>query len=317
MENCFICFVNFTMSLRLGEDAMLNKPDKNDSYIDDLTSTYTMEYLENQLISKASEGPGYASLALIDVSWIKEINDSLDYSTGNAVLKLFIHKLKDSLQESGVIYRLSGLEFAILLLGQSPEQCVEKLQNIKRDIGILKIQHRDTEIPLNPNFYLGIVMFEFKESFSLASLLEQAREALSMCRSNDQEIVVYQASPRKKKKLLLVEDTDFIIHYIKSKLITMNLEVLIAKDGEDGVRQGQIERPDLIIVDLMLPKMDGFEVCRQIKANPKTKDTKIIIMSARKSKDDVLRCFKLGIDDYLVKPFGLDDFEQRIKRLLK
>ncbi|WP_407314581.1 PleD family two-component system response regulator [Desulfosporosinus sp. SB140] len=113
-----------------------------------------------------------------------------------------------------------------------------------------------------------------------------------------------------------MEDTDFIVNYVKSKLITINLEILIAKDGEDGVRKGQIERPNLIIADLMLPKMDGFEVCQQINSNPKTKDTRIIIMSTRNSKENVLRCYKLGIDDYLIKPFGLDDFEQRITRLL-
>lgn len=119
-----------------------------------------------------------------------------------------------------------------------------------------------------------------------------------------------------RKKVLLVEDTDFMSHIVLGKLQVMNLAVTSAKDGEEGVRKGQLERPDLMIVDLMLPKMDGFEVCRQIRANPKTKDVKITIMSARKSKDDVLRCYSLGIDDYIVKPFTLDDLEQRIKRLL-
>ena len=121
----------------------------------------------------------------------------------------------------------------------------------------------------------------------------------------------------KKIRILLVEDTYFMSHLIRGKLEIMNLEVIGAHDGEEGVRKGQIECPDLMIVDLMLPKMDGFEVCRQIRANPKTKNIKIMIMSARKSKEDVIRCYKLGIEDYIVKPFTLEDLEQRIKRLLE
>lgn len=307
---------NFIAIYRIGEQDMNNEPDKNDQYIDNLTGTYTMEYLEKQLAIETREGTSFASLALIDVSWIMQINESLGYSTGNAALKEFIQKLKENLQERDEIFRLSGLEFAILLPGQNSEQCIEKLQNIKNNLGTLKILHKDTEIPLKPYFKIGIVKFEFEENAPLASLLEWARQALALARSDGQGIVAYKESQKNKKKILLVEDTDLIVHYVNSKLKTMNLEVLIAKDGEEGVRKGLIELPDLMIVDLMLPKIDGFEVCRQIRANPKTKDTKIIIMSARKSKEDVLRCYNLGIDDYLVKPFALDDFEQRIKRLL-
>lgn len=285
-------------------------------YVDNLTGTYTMEYLDKQMKVGASQGQGFASLALIDVSWIKEINDSLGYSSGDVVLKEFIQKLKEQLMDSDQIYRLGGLEFAVLLPDQNTEQGVEKLIKFKNEIGILKFRHRDTDIPLRPSFTSGIVMFEYEENLTLASLLEQGRQALTSSKSSGKGIFAYQNSQRKKKKVLLVEDTDFIVHYVQGKLQTMSIEVHNAKDGEEGVRKAQIEQPDLMIIDLMLPKMDGFEVCRQIKTNPKTKATKIIIMSSRKSKEDVLRCYNLGIDDYIVKPFTLEDFEQRIKRLL-
>ncbi|GAB6171913.1 hypothetical protein JCM15765_13910 [Paradesulfitobacterium aromaticivorans] len=288
----------------------------NVPYVDSLTDTYTIEYLEKQLKVRASQEQGYASLTLIDLSWIKEINESLGYSSGDVVLKEFIRKLQDKLEENNEVYRLTGLEFAILLPDQNTEQTAEKLQKIKSDIGTMKFRHRGTDIPLRPSFTSGIVMFAYEDNFPLTSILERARQALNLARSTGQEIVVYNDSLRRKKKILLVEDTDFIVYYVQGKLQTMNIEVHNAKDGEEGVRKAQIERPDLMIIDLMLPKMDGFEVCRQIKANPKTRDIKIIIMSARKSKEDVLRCFNLGIDDYIVKPFALEDLEQRIKRLL-
>ncbi len=137
------------------------------------------------MATETAAGETYASLVLIDVSWIKELNDSLDYSCGNIALKLLIQKLKEGLQESVDIYRLSGLEFAMLLPGQTSEECLEKLQTIKNDVGILKIHHRDSEIPLIPDFTIGIVMFEYKENLTLLRLLEQARQTLATARRTD------------------------------------------------------------------------------------------------------------------------------------
>ena len=72
-----------------------------------------------------------------------------------------------------------------------------------------------------------------------------------------------------------------------------------------------------MVVDLTLPQMDGFEVCKQIKENPLTKHTKIIILTSRNKVEDVIKGMKMGADYYMVKPFSLEELEKRVKKLLK
>lgn len=119
-----------------------------------------------------------------------------------------------------------------------------------------------------------------------------------------------------KVNILILDDVGIIVHLMQSHLDALGYCVSSAKDGEEGIRKCRDLKPDLMIVDLMLPKVDGYEVCRQIKENPETKDTKIVIVSAKNKKEDVLRCFELGVDDYMIKPFSMQELEQRIKKLL-
>ncbi|WZL72712.1 response regulator [Clostridiaceae bacterium 35-E11] len=120
----------------------------------------------------------------------------------------------------------------------------------------------------------------------------------------------------KKERILLVDDANVIIQMIKTRWTEMGYEVAYADDGEEGLQLSQLLKPDLMIVDLMLPKLDGFEIIRQVKKNPETQNTKIIVLSSKKKEEDILRCFDLGADDYMIKPFSLKELEQRAKRLL-
>lgn len=119
-----------------------------------------------------------------------------------------------------------------------------------------------------------------------------------------------------KKRILLIDDVN-LIHYLVQNLLPSDLyEVFSAKTGEEGLRKSREMRPDLMIVDLMLPGMDGFEVCRQTKNEPATRDTKIIVLSAKNKKEDVVKCFEMGADDYMVKPFSAAQLHGRINKLL-
>lgn len=119
-----------------------------------------------------------------------------------------------------------------------------------------------------------------------------------------------------KKTILLVDDVSVIVHLMEAHLRSLNYEVVSAKDGKEGLRKCKTLKPDLMLLDLMLPKIDGFEVCRVIKNDPETKDTKIIVASSKNKKEDVLKCYEAGIDDYMVKPFSMQELEQRVKKLL-
>ncbi len=105
-------------------------------------------------------------------------------------------------------------------------------------------------------------------------------------------------------KLLVVEDEDDIRELIAFNLEMSNFEVLKARDGEEAIQIAEKELPDTIILDVMLPGMDGFEVCRYLKKNVSTKEIPIIMLTARSEDSDVVTGLELGADDYITKPFS-------------
>ena len=108
----------------------------------------------------------------------------------------------------------------------------------------------------------------------------------------------------KKNKLLVVEDEDDIRELIAFNLEMSNMTVFKAKNGEEAIEIAENEFPDLILLDVMLPGIDGFEVCRYLKKNPATRDITIIMLTARAEDSDVVTGLEIGADDYITKPFS-------------
>jgi len=118
------------------------------------------------------------------------------------------------------------------------------------------------------------------------------------------------------KKILLIEDELDHILVIKIRLQTIGHEVIEAIDGEEGFKKAKTEKPDLIILDIMMPSLDGFGVCRLMKADPATKDIKILILTALGIKDLAEKCHEAGADDLLQKPWEAKELERKIAALL-
>ncbi len=119
------------------------------------------------------------------------------------------------------------------------------------------------------------------------------------------------------KKILITEDSPTILEITKQFLESKGYEVIQAIDGQEALDKARKENPDLIILDLMLPKMDGFEVCRLIKQNSKIKNIPIIMLTAKGEEVDRIVGLELGADDYVVKPFSPRELVLRIKAILK
>ena len=119
-------------------------------------------------------------------------------------------------------------------------------------------------------------------------------------------------------KILIVEDDKFVRELILQKLTDEKFDVSAAKDGEEGVKKTESEKPDLILLDLILPGIDGFEVLSRIRKNPLTEKIPVIILSNLGEKVDVDRGIKLGADDYLIKAhFTPKEIVEKVKIILK
>jgi DNA-binding response OmpR family regulator len=114
--------------------------------------------------------------------------------------------------------------------------------------------------------------------------------------------------------ILIVDDEPAIVDVLTYNLEKAHYRVVIARDGQEALRQVDRERPDLIILDLMLPGMDGLEVCRQIRREG---DLPIIMLTARDEEIDRVVGLELGADDYVVKPFSVRELMARVKTVLR
>ncbi|MDP6461164.1 MAG: response regulator [Gemmatimonadota bacterium] len=119
-----------------------------------------------------------------------------------------------------------------------------------------------------------------------------------------------------KRKILVVDDENYILHILDFSLGAEGYEVITAEDGEEAILRAKEDRPDLVVLDVMMPKMDGFEACRQIKRDPDLSATPVILLSARGRDTDQKQGLEAGADDYITKPFSPGRLVDRIHGLL-
>jgi two-component system, OmpR family, alkaline phosphatase synthesis response regulator PhoP len=120
-----------------------------------------------------------------------------------------------------------------------------------------------------------------------------------------------------KPKLLLIEDEEDIAALIKLQAELSGYKLTVEVDGLNGLRAVEKEKPDLVILDIMLPGQSGLDVCRKIKTNPDLKDIPVIIISAKSEELDVILGLELGADDYVTKPFSTKILFSRIRAVLR
>lgn len=120
----------------------------------------------------------------------------------------------------------------------------------------------------------------------------------------------------RKFKILIVDDNKVNVELIRAQLKPYNYNIQVAYDGEEALEKVEKNPPDIVLLDLMMPKISGYEVCRSIKENKKTQFIPIIVITALQELDDKIKAIELGADDFLVKPFNKLELSTRIKSLL-
>ncbi|SHI23512.1 response regulator receiver modulated diguanylate cyclase [Sporobacter termitidis DSM 10068] len=120
-----------------------------------------------------------------------------------------------------------------------------------------------------------------------------------------------------KKKILIVDDSDFYAKLIETALTQGGYEVVRAACGEDGLRLVREEKPDLVLLDIVMPGINGFEVCRILRASERNNLMPIIMLTSRSSHEDMLTGLELGADDYIFKPFDNRELLSRVRNTLR
>ncbi|MBA7479706.1 Alkaline phosphatase synthesis transcriptional regulatory protein PhoP [subsurface metagenome] len=119
------------------------------------------------------------------------------------------------------------------------------------------------------------------------------------------------------KKILVVDDEKDVLNLVRRVLIRGGFEVITASDGKEGLAKVYSEAPDLMILDINMPVMDGWQVCRKIRGDPLYKHLPIIMLTVRRAKTDQLKGLDLGGDEYITKPFSPTELIARVKTVLQ
>ncbi len=119
-----------------------------------------------------------------------------------------------------------------------------------------------------------------------------------------------------RSRILLVDDEPDIVETVSFMLQSRNYQVSVASGGQEGIEKAREEHPDLLLLDIMMPDIDGYDVCMKLKGDADTKDIPIIMLTAKGESEAVLKSHSLGADDYVVKPFSLPTLLSKLKKFL-
>jgi CheY-like chemotaxis protein len=122
---------------------------------------------------------------------------------------------------------------------------------------------------------------------------------------------------RNRKKILVIDDEPELIKAVEIRLKSIGYEVALSYDGRAGIDKAKEIKPDLILLDLVMPIMDGYVVANELKDDPETKHIPIIILTASRRKDLKARCRELGVASFIMKPFETSDLLNMVKAILK
>ncbi len=119
-----------------------------------------------------------------------------------------------------------------------------------------------------------------------------------------------------KKKILIVDDEQQLAGFVKMRLEANNFNVILASDGIEGLKKAGEEKPDLILLDIQMPNLDGFGVLTRLKESRETASVPVIMLTAKDAPDNVAKALEIGADDYIVKPFDSKILLEKIRKSL-
>jgi len=121
----------------------------------------------------------------------------------------------------------------------------------------------------------------------------------------------------RQPRIVVADDDPIVVRFLTSVFQSEGFEVRGAEDGERALQMIRENRPDIVILDLVMPFMDGFEVCRQVRQSAETSQLPVIILSMRDKEQDALRAFEMGANDYVRKPFNALELVARARKLIR
>lgn len=262
---------------------------------------------------RASESYG---VALIQIDGFSSLSESWGWEVAEDAIQEMGGAIRETVGDDGRPGRLGGGEFAVHVPEPSPGESRGLAERVLDAIRSHPVTAPDGE-SLNLTASIGVV--EVEAATRLEDALLQARRRLFMARQSGRNQVVASDAEEEDSvtRVLVAEDDEISATILLHRLEKEGLEVTRFDNGRDAYEAALDEVPDLVILDIKMPGMDGFEVLERLRRTPTYGDVPIILLTSMGSESDVVRGFNLGADDYVLKPFSPVELSARVWRLLR
>jgi len=296
--------------------------------IDELTQVYNRKFLQdsyNRFISETSRTKTSGTIAILDIDHFKKVNDTYGHVMGDKILTVFAQFIKQNIRNTDTLFRYGGEEFVILFQRATESEIMVVLNGLLKRFSEMEFKADENRFSLT--FSAGI--YEIKTTdIALKKALEIADEALYLAKENGRARVerANQMIDAPNKKLLnvsIVEDDSLIRSILMNILKSIEIShlTIAIKEYEDGrqfLESNRLKEEGMhfLILDGIMPVMDGLEVLKKVKETYEEHNAHILMLTGRKSKQDIAEALRLGADDYVTKPFRITELQARITRLI-
>lgn len=297
--------------------------------IDELTQVYNRKYLVDSLprfFQEFKRNKQVFSLCIVDIDLFKKINDTYGHFIGDRVLKDFAQYLQKNIRSSDLLCRFGGEEFVIVFPNASNEEVKNRLNELMKGFSEIEFTHEGKSFSVT--FSAGVFMVQ-DESVTMEEAFKRADSALYKAKNQGRaRVECYQAEHDSYQKNVLnisVIDDDVIIRNVLGQMLQslkmehIELNIKLFEDGPSFL-QSQHAKEDVnhfLILDGVMPIMDGLEVLRNVKQGKNAHRYNVLMLTGRKSKEEIEHALNLGADDYVTKPFSIPELRKRIERMLK
>jgi diguanylate cyclase (GGDEF)-like protein len=300
------------------------------AFRDPLTGISNRRYFDNQLemeFQRIVRCPAPLSLIFIDIDRFKAINDTYGHANGDRVLQGLAYLLQQYLRHSDLLARFGGEEFVVVMPGATAEEA-------KRAMDQILMKTRSTPVANNDGHAFHITfsagISQWNPHITKDEWIAQADQAMYAAKQEGRNrVLVYEErmsskqeeaviEEKRRKKLLIADDDGILRSILVAKFKSMDLDVIEADNGESALQLIQSEAPDVAIIDGMMPRLGGLELLAAVREDKKKANKlKVLMLSGKGKRHDILKGLKSGADDYMAKPFSLLELELRVKRLLE
>ncbi len=281
-------------------------------YRDALTGAYNRRYYEDKLRHEHIE----AGVAMIDLDDFKLVNDTHGHHIGDEALRAAVESMQSAVRDGDIIVRLGGDEFLLLMPGIPADTLGVRLREMAAKVS-------QTVVPdctqMNLTVSVGATM---TDGHSVETTIRKADHLMYEAKSK-RGCVITDAEQgsitARKKPLVLIVDDSSSNRWSLTQMLEDEYEIIEAEDGEQGIEQLRLYGDDIaaVLLDIVMPGMSGFDVLQYMSEQGWIEDIPVVMISAEKNEETVLRSFEMGASDYIPRPFDMRVVRHRVSNTIR